>query len=186
MLSLRLISTRPCFNIVPRSLLHTTSITRAATSRAQLKKNLIKESGLKRPASAFILFTQTERSNVKDEYPDLTPIQISTKLGAKWSSLSKQEKQPFVNQYNENVKNYKTILSQLENRLPPKRPGNAYIIYVNEMLPILKEQYPDWQHTEIVKKIGADWKNLSDHEKVHYEQLYRKNLTEWKRQTGNV
>lgn len=186
MLSLRTISTRSCFNLIPKSLLHTTNITWNATSRSQLKKDLIKESGVKRPATAFILFTKAKRSALKSEHPELTPTQVATELGSKWSSLSEQEKKPFIDQYNENYKDYKSLMSQLENKLPPKRPGNAYIIYVNEVLSDMKDQYPDLEHTEIIRKIGENWKNLADQEKVRYEQIYKQKIAEWKKQTNNV
>lgn len=171
---------------VPGVFLHTSVINQAnASSRAELKKDLIKEKGLKKPASAYILFTKVERPKIKRENPELTTMQISSKLGAKWATLSQVEKQPFVDQYNQNYKIYKDQLAQIESKLPPKKPVNGFVLFGNEIRSQLKIEFPNIDQIEITKKIGEKWKNLPEQKKTHYNELYKQNMIEWKKQSSD-
>lgn len=168
---------------IPRAFLHTSVINQASTSsRTQLKKDLIKDKGLKKPASPYILFTKVERPKIKRENPDLTTMQISSKLGAKWATLSQVEKQPFVDQYNQNYKIYKNQLAEIEDKLPPKKPVNGFVLFGNEIRPQLKIEFPNIDQIEITKKIAEMWKKLPEQKKSHYNELYKQNLIEWKKQ----
>lgn len=182
MLSLRNFTTTVGSKRIPTALFYNSVFRQVNTSsRAQLKKNLIKDTGLKRPASPYILFTQVERLKIKNENPSLTAMQISSKLGAKWATLSQVEKQPFIDQYNENYKVYKDQLTQIENKLPPKRPANGFVLFGNDVRPQLKSEFPYLSHIEVVKKIAEMWKNLPEQKKTHYNELYKQNLIEWKK-----
>lgn len=144
----------------------------------------MKESGLKRPPSAYILYSQNERVKIKNDNPDMSNQEILARVGQSWSMLSEHDKRPFIEQYNENYKIYKDKLSQLESKLPEKKPVNGFVLYANEIRPKIKEQFPNTGQIEITKKIAEKWRNLSEEQKSHYNGLYKQNLNQWKLKNG--
>lgn len=50
----------------------------------------------KRPCSAFLFFSQSERHKIKEQNPELQNTQISSLLGKVWKSLSEEERRPHV------------------------------------------------------------------------------------------
>ncbi|XP_019635317.1 PREDICTED: transcription factor A, mitochondrial-like [Branchiostoma belcheri] len=52
--------------------------------------------------------------------------------------------------------------------VPPKRPANAYIRYVNQKMPSVRSQNPGAGQNEIVRICASLWKQLSDIEKQPY------------------
>lgn len=52
----------------------------------------------KRPMSAFLKYSQTRRSVVKKENPDLSNTDVSRLLGEMWRSASQKERAPYVEQ----------------------------------------------------------------------------------------
>ncbi|EHB10078.1 Transcription factor A, mitochondrial [Heterocephalus glaber] len=59
----------------------------------------------------------------------------------------------------------------------PKKPVNSYIRFTREKMNILRAQYPELKVTELAKRLGEQWKELSDAEKKMYEDAYKE---EWK------
>jgi len=51
----------------------------------------------------------------------------------------------------------------------PKRARSAYIIYCTKHRAAMKEENPDAKPSEIMAKLGEQWKTLSDDEKVPYQ-----------------
>ncbi|CAD8059114.1 unnamed protein product [Paramecium sonneborni] len=60
----------------------------------------------KRPLTAFFLFNQKYREKVLERNPEVKLIQISQMAGQKWNSMSEEEKQPYIDQYNEAKNKY--------------------------------------------------------------------------------
>ncbi|KAI8095259.1 high mobility group box domain-containing protein [Thamnidium elegans] len=50
----------------------------------------------KRGLSAYMFFSQDQRSTVKEESPDATFGQIGKLLGEKWKSMTDEQKKPYV------------------------------------------------------------------------------------------
>lgn len=76
--------------------------------------------------------------------------------------------------------------SKKEKKAGPKRPSNAYLIYVNAKRPEVVRQNPSWPVTEVVKHLSALWKNMTEHDKKPYNNLaavdkarYVKELSEY-------
>ncbi|XP_003473618.2 transcription factor A, mitochondrial [Cavia porcellus] len=59
----------------------------------------------------------------------------------------------------------------------PKRPANAYARFLKEKLSITRAQNPGTKITEIMRRLGEQWKELPDAEKKIYEDAYKE---EWK------
>jgi high mobility group protein B3 len=51
----------------------------------------------KRPVSPYILFCSEKREEVKAEYPDMKPTEITRKLGEMWRALSEEEQTEYKN-----------------------------------------------------------------------------------------
>ncbi|KAF7489018.1 FACT complex subunit SSRP1 [Sarcoptes scabiei] len=74
----------------------------------------------------------------------------------------------------------------------PKRPQSAFFLWMNENREQIKKQLPGASLTEITKKAGDLWKDLSKEEKSKYEEMYakakkqyEKELSEYKASGGN-
>lgn len=60
----------------------------------------------KRPMSAFLLFTQGRRAEIKKKYPDMKNTEVSRVLGDMWHNLSDQERAPFQEEEKKNRAEY--------------------------------------------------------------------------------
>lgn len=74
----------------------------------------------------------------------------------------------------------------------PKRPQSAFFLWMNENREQIKKQLPGASLTEITKKAGDLWKDVSKEEKSKYEEMYakakkqyEKELSEYKASGGN-
>ena len=46
----------------------------------------------KAPMSSYLLFSQKNRSRVKEEHPEMTPTEIASELGRIWRAMNDEEK----------------------------------------------------------------------------------------------
>jgi hypothetical protein len=58
-----------------------------------------------------------------------------------------------------------------EKKPGPKRPSNAYLIFVNAKRAEVIAHNPTWPITEVVRHLGAVWKGMSDNDKKVYNEL---------------
>ncbi|GAA5862053.1 hypothetical protein JCM3774_006153 [Rhodotorula dairenensis] len=63
-----------------------------ATAAAKPKKD---PNAPKRPLSAYMLFSQDKRAEVKEEKPDVSFGEIGKILGAKWKEADENERKPY-------------------------------------------------------------------------------------------
>lgn len=59
----------------------------------------------------------------------------------------------------------------------PKKPLTSYLRFSTEQLPRFKAKHPDVKLSELMRKIGAAWRELPDEEKKVYEADFK---AEWK------
>jgi len=52
----------------------------------------------------------------------------------------------------------------------PKKPLAAFMVFSKEKRPVVKAEFPELKTTEISKKLGEMWGQLSDEEKLAYKQ----------------
>lgn len=58
--------------------------------------------------------------------------------------------------------------TKLKDPEAPKRPTSGYILFCKDRRASLKEEQPDLKATEIMKQLGAEWKELSPRKKEKY------------------
>ena len=150
----------------------------------QKKKNkkLKDPNAPKRPMTAFLFFCKDKRKDVKSEFPDLKPTEVTSKLGEMWSSLEEKKKKKFLslaekakNQYEDEKKKYNRPsdeeLIKLNEKKPqrrtskktskkgPKRPSTAFLFFCNDKREEVKNANPELTNQEVMKRLGEMWKN---------------------------
>lgn len=60
------------------------------------KSSSNKESHVKRPMNAFMVWSQIERRKMAEVYPDMHNAEISRRLGRRWKLLTESERRPFI------------------------------------------------------------------------------------------
>ena len=66
--------------------------------RTSKKENKKDPNRIKKPLSAYMLFCNEERANVKKEFPEKSLGEISKVLGERWKSLDDSRKKQFIEQ----------------------------------------------------------------------------------------
>lgn len=56
------------------------------------------EQRIKRPMNAFMVWSQLERRRIAEHTPEIHNAEISKQLGARWKSLNKDERRPYVDE----------------------------------------------------------------------------------------
>jgi len=120
------------------------------------------------------------------------PVTEQTKkFSVEWNALDKADKLPYEEKADVDKKRYETEKasyvppersssgSSSDDEKPkkkkakkdpnaPKRPMNAYMYYMQDKRASVKEKNPSLTNTELLSALGADWKKLSDKDKVPY------------------
>jgi len=149
-----------------------------------------------RPPNAYNAFV-TERMPILKQQSEkqLSLPDLAKACALEWKALSQDEKQQYRDQvkgqsdeYKENIKAYKLTeeyaefqkqnaahtkrekLKEFQLESAPKKALSAYIYYGIDAREKLKEENPDASITDIVKMLGAAWKNLPAEEKAIYEE----------------
>lgn len=65
----------------------------------------------KRPMSAFLYFSQTKRSEIKTDNPDMKNTEVSRILGELWRNLSDEERAPHVERERQQREKYKIAIA---------------------------------------------------------------------------
>lgn len=152
----------------------------------------------KRPPTAYSLFYRDFFHKERTNFPEKVDVTVLAKLaGEKWSKLSADEKQVYVEEQKKSADSYvKTHKKWLESLTPvqiaqenrrrkeskskksaklikdpnkPKKPRSSYINYVVEHIHDDKEKGPDR-----IKELATQWKTLSSEEKKPYNDAYAK------------
>ncbi|XP_067132892.1 transcription factor A, mitochondrial-like [Centruroides vittatus] len=159
----------------------------------------------KRPLSSFMLFIKEKRKEMFDDYSKVRPVDQVKILSEKWRSLTHVEKQIYTDKYQESVKEYtkqneaymnsltkeqrqavldelrirkeqlrqkrfKSTLRKLNKPVGSRSPYNFFVIEKAAMTFGAKS-------TETMKKIGHEWKELSEEKK----EIYRRKAEEDKK-----
>ena len=75
----------------------------AAEAQASLVHPTTKSKSPRKPRAknAYMRFSSDERPKLKEEHPDMAPKDVLKELGKRWSALTDEQKDPYVEAYNE-------------------------------------------------------------------------------------
>lgn len=147
------------------------------------------ESKPKGPQSAYILFANSVRDQIKTENPTMTMCDIAKEIGARWRALSNGEKAPFIKLAIKDKARHKKefdawtpdpAIAKAQRKArrqraaiakkngAPKRAMSAYMFFSNTVRADWMAQNPDKKITDASIAIGEQWNQMSDEEKTPY------------------
>ena len=150
----------------------------------------------KRANSAFILFSQAERANIKRENPEATNAELFKRLGEKWRDADADTKARFEALYkankataDEEMAKYASTASSAKSpgasetrakKTPsdpnaPKRGGSAFILFSQAERANIKRENPGATNAELFKRLGEKWREADADTKAKYEATYQAN-----------
>eukprot|EP01089_Gocevia_fonbrunei_P009266 TRINITY_DN2138_c0_g1_i2.p1 TRINITY_DN2138_c0_g1~~TRINITY_DN2138_c0_g1_i2.p1 ORF type:complete len:231 (-),score=70.23 TRINITY_DN2138_c0_g1_i2:69-761(-) len=148
----------------------------------------------KRPLTAYMIFSQEKRGEIKQNNPDVSFGEVGKLLGQAWQKLSSDDRVPFENKskeakvrYQEELKKYKEdhpdssddeppkkrLKGEKAKRKPkdknaPKKPCSAFFWFSKEQRPLIKTKNPNATFGEMGKLVGEAWRNLVEADKQPY------------------
>jgi len=72
----------------------------------------------KAPTTAYFLFCKAKRGKLQKKHPELSPIEVTAKLGRKWKSMGEEGKAKYKRVYEESVATYHQELEQFYTQHP--------------------------------------------------------------------
>jgi hypothetical protein len=144
----------------------------------------------KRALTAYMMFSQERRNQLRNEHPDAGFGQVGKLLGEAWAALPEADKQKFNEmaakdkiRYQKELATYKEEhpeSSDDEDRpakkkkkkkdpLAPKKPCSAFFHFSKKMRPTIKQQHPDATFGQLGKIIGEQWAKLGPDERKEFE-----------------
>jgi hypothetical protein len=154
----------------------------------------------KRGLTAFMYYSQERRKELKKSEPNISFGGVAKKIGGEWKKLNDSKKSKFEKMA---VKDKERYLKQMESYTPPadmdggkknkkkkdpnapKRGLSSFMFYSKERRAVLKVKQPDIAFGEVAKKIGAEWKKLSDSKKSEYQKLAEKDKQRYLKEMAN-
>ena len=169
----------------------------------------------KKPKTGYFLFCDEHREQAKQKAGGKSASEVSKVLGEMWNELTLEQKKPYNDKYKKSLEGYNTRMEEYKKNKPsseeesesedegkkkrkratkkakkdkdaPKRPLTSYMIYSQEMRKKLLEKDSTLKVTEVAKKVGALWKELSEDQKKPYiekaealKEVYKKQKEEY-------
>lgn len=136
----------------------------------------------KRPQTAFILYMSDNRQRIKDQHPGIIFTDVP-KVGAqewknakaatknKYQALAEKERVRYEREKESYVpdESFKK-LKRKKDPNAPKRPLTVYMLFANARQNVIKKQHPELRQQLVIKRVGEDWRNLSEKDKVVYQK----------------
>jgi len=137
----------------------------------------------KRAMSAFFLYSQVERPNVKITHPEASFGDTARILSAQYKALTEAQMKKWVKKseqdklrYQEEMKTYIPMDDPTGGKRKkakkdpnaPKRNMSAYFLFSVAIRPTVKEENPEAAFGDIARIISAKYKVLTDDERTHW------------------
>jgi len=148
---------------------------------------------VKRAPSAYIIFCNEKREQVKRDHPGASFGEIGKILGQMWRGLSEREKEKYTKKSNlmkEELKRSPVIISPKARKVrspkatspkssraaspKAKRAPNAYILFSGDHRKQVTEKYPGEGVGGTAKRLGEMWRALPEREKETYTKKSQK------------
>lgn len=145
----------------------------------------------KRAMTAYMLFSQEKRTQIKNDHPDVGFGQVGKLLGEAWAVVPEGEKKKYNElaakdkiRYQKEMATYKEEHpeSSDEEERPakkrkkkdpnaPKKPCSAFFHFSKKLRPQIKEENPDASFGQLGKLIGERWSKLGADDRKEFETL---------------
>ncbi|KAJ5078047.1 transcription factor a [Anaeramoeba ignava] len=162
-----------------------------------------KSNKLERPKKArnpFLLFAADKRAKVMKENPSIRVGELNHKLAELWKNVSKEKKEKYAKKsqeekakYEEEMKIFLEKKKQMESESdqddetkgkrffrklldlePPKRPKNAYWLYLESIRGEIADKDKKHKIGDISANMSQKWKNLDPQEKEKFAKKAKK------------
>lgn len=153
----------------------------------------------KRPHSSYILFTQKIRPTIQEENPGAGPQEIMKLAGERWAALPENDRQPFVEEAGKLMEAYRAEIAAYREQYPgaslkrkrkrrvqlptpPKKARTAYVFFTQSNGAKLLNEDPSVDFAQRSSKSAALWQEMSDEEKVPYEELAKQDRERYEKE----
>ena len=170
------------------------------------KKTLAKYLGVRGVRSAYIFYVNDNRPAKVEENPDASNTELVSLLAEDWKGLTDAQKRPYVKRAVKDRRRYEEELEKARTENPDKveeygkikrkkvkreqygvtGPRSAYIFFSTQQRPELRQEFPDEKMVEITKRIGGQWRELSDAAKVPFQKKAKKDRKRYEREFKNA
>lgn len=138
----------------------------------------------KKPNTSYIIFCGEHRDKVRKEHPEMSAIDVTSRLGELWKSCKDRKKYEEAaerdkKRYEAEMSSYVAPISSddggkragrgKKERTGPKRPLTAYMYFCQENRDVVKTENPKMNGKEITTELGVRWKALTEEQKAPYE-----------------
>jgi hypothetical protein len=140
----------------------------------------------KKPLNAYMLYVTHRHRELRESDPPVPAGSSSKQVADEWNAMGEAERAPFVAMYNADKARFqreKDALAakkgapkkkQKKDPDAPKRPVNAYMLYLNKRRLELKEADPD-SVAPVQKKITEEWHAMSAAEQAPFQAMFEAN-----------
>lgn len=135
----------------------------------------------KKASTAYILFSNDMRQQVKASHPEMKSNELMTELGRLWKLLPEDQKAAYNIRFEAEKARYAEEMSTYTPPAPVvassssakaksdvKKPMNAYVFFCQDKRPQLMADNPNMKFGELTKVLAEKWKAMSDEEKQPY------------------
>eukprot|EP01061_Rhynchopus_euleeides_P046339 TRINITY_DN874_c0_g1_i1.p1 TRINITY_DN874_c0_g1~~TRINITY_DN874_c0_g1_i1.p1 ORF type:complete len:228 (+),score=150.90 TRINITY_DN874_c0_g1_i1:39-686(+) len=151
----------------------------------------------KKALSAYFLFANSVRQEIRDENPDFKMTEVTKEAGRRWGEMDDDDKQEFKDkaaelkeEYEEKMKEYLANKEDddedEEEEKPkrkrggkakkdpnaPKKPLTAYFLFANSVRQEIRDENPDFKMTEVTKETGRRWGELDEDDKQEFKDKH--------------
>ena len=155
--------------------------------------------GPKRAKTSYLLYTQSKRSEVAAQNPDMSPQDMTRLLASMWGNLSKEDKAPFDEEARiekdryvserEVWKERKRLVKKANkknDKTKPKRKTTSYLVFNKQERPKVMNEFPNLSPQDVTRELGRRWSALGQEDKKKYqviagkdEMRFREEMRSW-------
>jgi len=148
----------------------------------------------KKALTAYMAFCCAVRKKMREEFTDTTHLtiqQVTQKIEHRWSTLSDEEKIPYIDMAERDKVRHaremspygllrpkkerevrtSTVQSVAYGLLRPKKALTPYMAFSGAMRNKMREEFPDYTMQQLTQKIGERWSHMPDGEKTSFVRI---------------
>ena len=144
----------------------------------------------KKPQTSYFLFMNAKRPQVKADEPNLGFGELTKKLTQMWKDLDDEARKEYEDLAVKDKQRYQKEMEakglakkpKVVDSEAPKKAQSAFFLYSAEARDKIKKEQTEMKQADILKKIGAEWKALSDAEKKKWEEKAKADKERYERE----